>query len=200
LAADPELLAEVSSWYESVNQCALKVRDWPRDYFQVVLEHRRNASFEVDIADSGEGLGQLLPVLTAIALGRRPEQGGPRILAIEEPESHLHPELQMKLAEYLCQPNEGRPLPHLVLETHSEHFLLSVQLHIALGKLSPENVVVYWVRQLEDGRSVADRVIFDENARPVGNSLPPGVFREDLEMARRILEARRSRKKESSVT
>lgn len=190
LAANPDVLKEVSSWYEKVLGLALKIRDLPGGYYKVVFEHRRKASFEVDIADGGEGLAQLLPILTARSLGRRSGQFGQRILAIEEPESHLHPELQMLLAEYFCQRTAEQSEPYLVLETHSQHMLLGVQLQVVLGRLDPEKVVIYWVRQTEDGSSVIDRIGLDAMGRPTGDALPPGVFKEDLKVSRLIVEER----------
>lgn len=189
LVTNPAVRAKVSLWYETAFGRELKTRDIDRNHFQLVLRQQAT-SLEVDLADSGEGLAQLLPMLTAFELGRRSSEGGPALLAIEEPESHLHPSLQVKLAEHLCRSVAEGATPRLLLETHSEHFLLGVQLQVVLGRLDPKQAVIYWVRQLPDGSSVADRIELDELGRPVGDSIPPGVFEENLEVSRQIVEER----------
>jgi hypothetical protein len=181
-------LAQVSPWYEQVLRRRLRVQDLPPDRFRLMLQHIDKAALETDLLENGEGSIQVLPVLTALALTQNKE--GPRILAIEEPESHLHPSLQRALAGHICDVAAKSPSSRIVLETHSEHLLLGVQLQILQGWLPPEDVLVYWVHQLENGESVADPVTFDENARPQGG-WPLGVFAEDTEMAREIVQARR---------
>jgi len=192
LAGSPELLSEVSSWYEKNLQRTLRVREVPGSGVRLVLQNLEKAAYDVDIRDTGEGMIQVLPVLTATALGRQKSLGGPGILAIEEPESHLHARLQRSLAEWLCDLAATTDPPRLLLETHSEHLLLGIQLQIVQGRLRPEDVLVYWVRQLPNGESFADPVTFDRDARPQG-AWPPGVFADDTEVAREIIQARRER-------
>ena len=191
-AGSPELLAEVSSWYERHLRRRLHVQSVPPDRFRLMMQHVDKVELDTDLADNGEGTIQVLPVLTALALARRQDQGGPGILAIEEPESHLHPSLQRALADHLCTSAAESPSARMVIETHSEHLLLGVQLQIVRGLLRPEDVRVYWVRQLDGGQSVADPAYFDEDARPQG-VWPPGIFSEDTDLAREILLARRRR-------
>ena len=52
-------------------------------------------------------------------------------------------------------------------------------------------MIVYWLRQLDDGASVAERITFDDLARPIGDRWPPGVFSEDVEQARTLMIERR---------
>ncbi len=191
LATQPAVLEAVSGWYQRCLGRQLTVREVPPDSYRLVLHGNDGPPIDVDLIDTGEGMAQVLAVLTALALGRT--EGGPAIVAIEEPESHLHDVLQRALAEELCNVVGLNPHPYVVLETHSEHLLLGVQLEIARGRLSPEEVLVYWVRQLESGASVAEPIVFDHDARPRGNSLPPGVFSHDTEVAREIIRARAER-------
>lgn len=192
LAGNPELLSEVSSWYERHLGRSLRIQDVPPADFRLMVRNPDKAALDTDLADNGEGTIQALPVLTALALSRRNADGGPSILAIEEPESHLHPKLQRALAAHLCDVVTDGGASRIVLETHSEHLLLGVQLEILRGRLRPEDALVYWVRQLDGGQSLAERVEFDHNARLQG-AWPPEVFSDDTDLARQILVARRER-------
>jgi predicted ATPase len=192
LASQPEVLAQVSSWYERHLKRRVIVADVPPGSYRLMLMPLERASFDVDLRDTGEGMVQVLPTLTALALACRAEGAG-QILALEEPESHLHPALQRALSEEICavagqSPPRGRP--RILLETHSEHFVLAVQLQILQNKIDPDDVLIYWVRQLDNGESVVERMGFDRRARFVGGTLPSGVFSEDTDMARAVIRAR----------
>jgi predicted ATPase len=192
LAGNPEVLADVSGWYERNLGRILHVQEVPPNEFRLMVRNPNHAALDTDLADNGEGTIQVLPVLTALALTRHRSDRSPGLLAIEEPESHLHPSLQRALAAHLCDVVAENKGSRVVLETHSEHLLLGVQLQILQGRLRPEDALVYWVRQLDGGQSVAERVAFDEDARFLG-AWPPEVFSDDTDLAREIITARRER-------
>lgn len=192
LAGEPALQEEVSSWYAKHLGFDLIVEESRKREVRTLLRNRTRARFDVDLVDTGEGVCECLPVLTALAMARHhQERGGPSIIAIEEPGSHLHPDLQRALAERVCEV-AAATRPRIVLETHSEHVLLTVRLHVVKGLLRPEDVVFYWVKQLSDGRSVAERVVLDEQGRFHGN-WPPGAFQQDIELAAEIQDERERR-------
>lgn len=133
--------------------------------------------------DTGSGMGQVLPVLTALAMAQASSRAGRDvILAIEEPESQLHPNAQRALGTWLCEVAAQEPAPRLVLETHSRVLILAVQVAIATEKLLPSNVLVYWLDQRPDGSTSAERVEFDRFGRP-GTGWPGDVFADELELA-----------------
>ena len=67
--------------------------------------------------DVGMGISQVIPVLVAASILRN------KIICMEQPELHLHPGLQTKLADSLLVSaiEQGNSL---VIETHSEHLIL----------------------------------------------------------------------------
>jgi predicted ATPase len=188
---EKSILSQVSSWYEKhLNRKLVVKRGVPisGDFFSIMFESLKTASYPVNIVDVGEGLIQVLPVLIACGMA---SEGSTKILAIEEPESHLHPRLHAALATHFCDLAKQKNPPKVLLETHSENFLLQVQLEIAQGKLDPGLVNIYWIHQLDDDRSVAEHVTFDEFARPQGEWPRKTVFYDNVELSRQLIKARR---------
>ena len=179
-------MPKVSSWYEKNLQQRIVVEEMA-EHFQIKLQRLKNLPCKVNIVDVGEGLIQVLPVLVACAMA---SEGYANMLAIEEPESHLHPQLHAALAEHFFELARQDKPPKVLLETHSENFLLRTQLEIARGELDPELVMVYWVRQLDDGRSIAEPVFFDHKGRPQGE-WPRDVFYTDIELSTQLVRERR---------
>lgn len=88
------------------------------------------------IADKGYGITQLFTILlqieTAILNAEKTHDGGykPQYIAIEEPEIHLHPSFQSKLADMFLEAYEKYNI-HFIVETHSEYLIRESQVIIA---------------------------------------------------------------------
>lgn len=79
---------------------------------------------QVDLTSVGVGVSQVLPVLTVCLLA---EPGD--IVLLEQPELHLHPALQMRLADFLLAcVDSGR---QIIVETHSEHLVNRLRRRVA---------------------------------------------------------------------
>lgn len=190
------LLRRVSAWYEQATRHTLDVVEEAGRY-SVVLSPMQGAPVRINLVDTGEGMAQVLPVLVLGVQALQGELGRESVLAIEHPELHLHPAAQRDLAGFFCELARKEGAPRVLMETHSENLLLRVQLAIVRGEVAPERVLVYWVRELEDGSSLAERITFDELGRPEGDTWPPGVFSEDIEQARQLILERRRRSQQS---
>lgn len=194
---DGRLFAAVSTWYERATRHRLVVRRSVvagEEQFSLLLSPIGSSpAVEIPVIDTGEGMAQVLPVIVLGALARHGRLGTAPLLAIEHPELHLHPAAHEELAAFFCELASAESPPICLIETHSENFLLRVQIAIARGDLLPERVLVHWVRGLPDGRSVLDTITFDEAARPRGAGWPPGVFAEDTTQARELLRLRKAR-------
>jgi predicted ATPase len=78
----------------------------------------------VDITSVGLGVSQLLPVIVRCLLSDPGE-----VVILEQPELHLHPAAQQKLADFLLAcALSGR---QLLVETHSEHLINRIRLRCA---------------------------------------------------------------------
>jgi hypothetical protein len=91
----------------------------------------------VNVGDVGLAVSQILPVLVAVVLAN-PSQ----LVHIEQPEIHLHPRAQLRLAQLLAEAaNRG---VRLVIETHSSLLLRGILTEIAKDKISNDKVVLHW--------------------------------------------------------
>lgn len=94
-----------------------------RVIYQAEMESIPGSKLMVTIADVGFGVSQLLPVIVA---GLWSHEGSTLIL--EQPEIHLHPKLQAKLANFLiCMAELGK---RVIVETHSEYLINTLRLRI----------------------------------------------------------------------
>jgi predicted ATPase len=92
---------------------------------------------EDNIADVGFGVSQVLPALVAL---RAAAPG--RLVYLEEPEIHLHPRSQTKLADILA--GAAKRGVRVVAETHSSLLLRAIQTLVANGDLDPDLVRLHW--------------------------------------------------------
>ena len=153
------------------------------DDFQIRVSPVSAPTLQIPLIDTGEGLAQVFPIALALARAATPE--GPHLLSLEQPELHLHPVLHEELATWMVTTLQRAPNARILVETHSENFLLAVMLAVIEGRLLTNQLILYWVHQLGDGQCVADEVTLDEFARPQG-PWPPDVFHEDAALATRL--------------
>jgi hypothetical protein len=167
-------------------------------------------ALDVDATELGDGVQGLIPTLTALGWmacgsagavgvqegldldGNARRLSGPLILALEEPESQLHPTLQRALGEAVCEAvkeiKEAQAGRKLLIETHSDVLLMTVQVAIARGEIAPEDVAIYWVAQDEaTGVSEARRLTVNVNGTLGG--LPRKAFRQKIDLSGDLLKA-----------
>jgi len=122
-----------------------------------LLRSERDESDDlVNIADVGLGVSQTLPVLVAL-LAAKPGQA----VYIEQPEIHLHPRAQVRLADVLAE--AAKRGVRVIAETHSSLLLQAVQTLVAKGELDPDLVKLHWfVRNEADGSTEVRSANLDE--------------------------------------
>jgi len=132
--------------------------------------------------DIGMGISQMLPVLAA-CMGAEFE-----MLAIEQPELHLHPALQAELGDLFIETALDGRENQVLIETHSEHLMLRIMRRMRdtargtlpgdLPPVTPEDVAVLYVEAVGDG-SVVRPLELDEEGRLV-DDWPGGFFEESF--------------------
>lgn len=115
-----------------------------RDY--EVKVKARGGITKVALPDVGFGVSQILPAI--VQAFYCPAES---TLWMEQPEIHLHAQVQAHLADVFISAirayENGKPRNvQLIIETHSEHFLNRLQRRIAEGSIKPEEVAIYFAR------------------------------------------------------
>lgn len=135
------------------------------------------------LLDSGMGLSQVLPVLILALRARKGE-----VVLIEQPELHLNPALQVRLAEFFV--HMAKAGKQLILETHSEHIVNTIRVLAAedeTGEIAAMSKI-YFV----DAGQVHPK-IHDLSIQPDGTvpDWPPNFFGEALALTGRLLRAQK---------
>ncbi len=127
----------------------------------------------------GFGLSYAFPVVLALLMP-------PGTLSlIENPEAHLHPRGQTRLAELAVRAtNAGL---QVFIETHSDHFLDGVRIAVRDGLISPSDVAVHYFERPE-GRTVVSSPQLDADGRL--SHWPQGFFDQHEENLARLLAPR----------
>lgn len=146
----------------------------------VLVDKRTKAA--VTHRDVGIGISQVLPVLVGAFSAEN------RLIAVEQPEIHLHPKLQAELGDVFISASLGPQANEFILETHSEHLLLRImkrmrqtaekKLPEGIPAVRPEDVMVLFVEP-DGGRSIVREMPLNERGELV-KAWPGGFFEEGL--------------------
>ena len=155
------------------------------DFAQIIEKSRmklisEETGLEVDPSDVGVGVSQLMPVVIgAMAPGYS-------LLAVEQPELHIHPAIQCRLADLFAHQvlnNQGR---QILLETHSEHLMLRLlrrvretaedELPHDAPAIVPDDLAVFYVTNDNTGLTITELPVNSEG--DFDKQWPKGFFEE----------------------
>lgn len=149
------------------------------DLVLVDIERRTTVSHR----DVGIGISQVLPVLVE-AYGNESH-----LVAIEQPEIHLHPRLQAELGDVFLEGALGPRKNTFLLETHSEHLLLRIMRRIrethagnlpaGLPPVRSEDVAVLYIIPDPTGARILEIPITQDGE--LGGPWPGGFFPERMQ-------------------
>jgi predicted ATPase len=157
----------------------------------VLVDTFGDVPIEVGPKDIGVGVSQVVPLI-AIAVSSEDS-----IIMVEQPEVHLHPKQQAKLAELCIYGAMGERNNKFILETHSEFFLNKLMRKVGrtgtgnpeknptddmLLEITPDDVGIYYVRrskpvQEEEEQSKAEKMDLNKDGA-LKKSWPEGFFGE----------------------
>ncbi|WP_414755635.1 DUF3696 domain-containing protein [Anabaena sp. CCY 9910] len=146
----------------------------------VLFDHRTKTI--VSHRDVGIGISQVIPVLVS-CYGL-----SDALIAIEQPEIHLHPKLQAELGDVLIESALGANKNTLIVETHSENLLLRImrrmretfneELPNGTSPVTPEDISLLYVEPL--GEQTVVREIPLNECGELLELWPDGFFEERL--------------------
>lgn len=107
---------------------------------------------EHNIVDVGFGVGQALPIIVQ-GLYMTKDQS----LLLEQPEIHLHPEMQLQMADFLISLAKNEK--NVIVETHSDHFINRI-IHRVMQNYEELNdiIKIYIVEKDEETHSSSVRL------------------------------------------
>ena len=143
----------------------------------------------------GVGVSQVLPILI---LGLLSEKN--TILLFEQPELHLHPKVQSKLADFFLTMILLKK--QVIIESHSEHIVNRLRLRMVQG-LEIESTKNYWAENTkiyftEKKNSVSHYNAIRVDSFSCGSEWPEGFFDENESAIERITKAAIKKRKSNS--
>ena len=179
-------IAAFSKWVESLFGYGIKVKK-ESGHITINLVYEDST---VNIVDTGYGISQILPVLGQVWWASNQVRSPRRyatlqfspIIAIEQPELHLHPAHQALLADAFVgtlgqtKDKNSRRDTHFLIETHSETMINRLGELIFQGQITPADVqIVIFSADLEKERTTQVRVVkFDKEGQLI--DWPYGFF------------------------
>jgi len=142
-----QLLENVSLWLSEISE-SIEVSAKVYDELQKVsltykYTYGNNTTSNYTPLNVGFGITYVLPIIVSILKAKEGD-----LLIIENPESHLHPAGQSKVAE-LCAIASANGV-QIIIETHSDHFLNGIRVATKKGLLTPEQSKIYYFRKEKD--------------------------------------------------
>lgn len=143
-----------------------------------------HGSAKVNISDVGQGVAQVLPIITQSFIEDKPD-----IILIEQPALHLHPSahasVAYRLADMVVKSNQK-----CIIETHSENILLAIRNLIAdkSSALNPDDVIIYFVDSIDE-EAFLQEITIDEYGQL--STWPEGVFSESFDLLAQIMSHRK---------
>ncbi|NER01037.1 MAG: DUF3696 domain-containing protein, partial [Cyanothece sp. SIO2G6] len=129
----------------------------------------------------GFGISYVLPIIVA-ALSAKPGT----MLLIENPEAHLHPRGQRKIAELLARAASNDV--QIIVETHSDHFLNGLRLSVHSGDVPTSNIQLHYFEREQTEYAIRAKITspkIDKDGRI--DFWPDGFFDENEKALRELL-------------
>ena len=133
-----------------------------------IVIKERDSDTEANLTDIGFGFSQILPVITQIWLSTNIYSNNSNkttCLVIEQPELHLHPSFQAKLADVFAAAVSGSRASkqRLIIETHSNHIVSRLGQLISKGVLENKDVQILIFEKNEKSSTTIRTAGFDKD-------------------------------------
>lgn len=136
-----------------------------------------------DLTHVGVGVSQVLPILVMSFLANKGD-----VIILEQPELHLHPKVQTRLADFFVTMTQlGK---QCLIETHSEYFINRLRYRVAVAdndQIAKSTMIYFVEKDKKEGYSKYREVTINEYG--VIEDWPEGFFDEGERIAAEILRA-----------
>lgn len=135
--------AQLSYWLRYILDLNLRVRT------EKITPTHVKVSFDIDGLENispynlGAGNSYLAKILIMGLFCKEDD-----IIIIENPEIHLHPKAQSKIADFFTFLQNANI--QVVLETHSEHLINKFRYNVYKSKILHENILIYYKKTIQD--------------------------------------------------
>ncbi len=151
-------------------------------YIKEMTFYDKRYDTPVNIREMGLGVSQVLPILVSLMQLKN------KMIAVEQPELHLHPSVQSDLADEFIK-SFKKNNNTVILETHSEHLLLRIMKRMRQTyedslenddlALKPEDISLLYV-DADENKTYITELRLDEDGSLL-DPWPGGFFEEGLE-------------------
>ena len=162
---------------------AEKMKQWTREKSNIKELYLKDLRTDTMVShrDVGIGISQIIPVLVSAYAHQN------KMIAIEQPEIHVHPGLQAELGDLFIESALGKNKNTFILETHSEHIILRILRRIReksrqkkkpVPDITPEDISLVFIDSTKKGSEIKFLKV-DERGRII-DKVPGGFFEEDF--------------------
>ena len=137
----------LQSWMNYLELGIIELDDRQQDIIKINV-NRHN------ISDVGFGVSQSLPILVE-GLSIRNKQ----TLLLEQPEIHLHPKMQMRIADFLL--SLAMQDKQVIVETHSDHIINRLVRRALESEKFHDKIQIYFIDKNDEGFSFKEDIIID---------------------------------------
>jgi len=177
-----------SDWVENLFGYGVELKSF-EGHISINLKAGKNS---VNVTDTGYGVSQILPVLATVWWASQrpaerwsaahPRNTNIRTIAIEQPELHLHPAHQAKLADVFAEGialgarEHSTKIVNVLVETHSESLINRLGELIEIGTLNKDDVQIVIFSAEDDINSPTKVSLAEFDDRGALTNWPFGFF------------------------
>ena len=183
LTQNPQLVEKTNRYMKDVLKLGYSIKLF-EDSEQRIQLYDETHNIYLHPLDVGFGISQVIPVL----VGALDDSQSPGVFAVEQPELHVHPAVQVALGDVFIDgiKNGNRTM---LIETHSEHLLLRIMRRMRETfedrieenhfPVTPDDIAVLFVER-HDSQTIIREMPVNERGELV-KAWPGGFFEEDIE-------------------
>lgn len=169
------VIQQTQEWLSYILEGAridIKGRDQDSSVLYMLINNKNN-SYKYKPTNVGFGYSYILPLIVSGLIAKKNE-----ILIVENPEAHLHPRAQSRIAEFFSRVASCGV--QVFIESHSEHILNGLRVSVLNPEIdvSNEDLIIHYFNESFD----SEKLIIDKNGKI--ENWPNGFFdQQELDLA-----------------